>query len=83
LLGKFAYNFLGSHRVLFLGFINGRMKTTSYDTLSLEGIRDPQGGKNLSEALYRHLLETPIHNLLQKAKGYVVRLTETPVSYFS
>jgi hypothetical protein len=77
------FGFLRGHEILFLGFVNGRMQTTSYDTLLLEGIRSPQGGKNLSEASYRHLLETPFHNFLQKVKGYVVRLTETPVGYFS
>ena len=65
-IGKFTFDFINGHKILYLGFVNGRMKTTSYHTLLLEGIRDPQGGKNLSEASYQHPLETPFHNLYSK-----------------
>jgi len=36
-----------------------------------------------SEPSYWHFLEAPPHTPPQKVRGYVVRLTETPVGYFS
>jgi hypothetical protein len=45
-----------------------------------------EGSKEIrisSEPSYWHLPETPPHTRLQKVRGYVVRLTESSVGYFS
>jgi hypothetical protein len=39
-----------------------RMETTFYEILALEGFMGLQGGKNLSEASYRHLLDFFFHS---------------------
>jgi len=43
----------------------------------------PKGHNTLLKASYWHLLEIPFHTTLQKVRGYVVRLTESPMGYFS
>jgi len=48
--------------------MNGRIETTFYEILALEGFRDLQRGKNLSEASYRHLLDFSFHFQLQKVE---------------
>jgi len=44
------------------------METTFYKILVLEWFMGPQGGKNLSEASYWHLLDFPFHFQLQKVE---------------
>jgi hypothetical protein len=63
--------------------MKGRIGTTFYEILALEWFRGLQGGRTLSEASYRHLLDSSPHNNLQKVKGLAVRLTEPRVGFVS
>jgi hypothetical protein len=59
---------LCGHGIPLQNFINGRIETIFYETSVLEWFRGPQGGKNLSEASYRPLLDFPFHFQLQKVE---------------
>jgi len=58
--------------------MNGRIEATFYEILVLEGFRDLQRGKNLSEASYRHLLDYSFHFQLQKVevrlRGWLLKM---------
>jgi hypothetical protein len=52
--------------------MNGTIEIIFYNALALEWLVDPQGGKDPSEASYRHLLDFPFHDPLQKVKVVLV-----------